>query len=173
MNFPENRLRTINKKFFERLSDSFHQNAFAEIKTEKSKLRVYATFKEHIGFEKYLSTVKNPKKRAIISRFRLSNHKFMIEIGRHKHIRKEFQFCPFCPYSVETEFHFLFHCPLYRHVRDRFMESITPTNPCMIFYTDGLKLRQLFLTSIHLFGNYIREITELRDFLLSHHKRHI
>ena len=78
LNIPENRLLTINKKLFERLSDSFHQYPFAEIKKEKSKLRVYANFKEQIGFERYLSTMKNPEKRAVITRFRLSNHKLMI-----------------------------------------------------------------------------------------------
>ena len=173
LNIPENRLLTINKKIFERLSDSFHQYAFAEIKKEKSKLRVYANFKEQIGFEKYLSTMKNPEKRAVITRFRLSNHKLMIEVGRHKHIPKQIRFCPFCSDCVETEFHFLFHCPLYRHVRDRFMKDITPTNPHITYYPDELKLRYLFLSSNHLFENYIINLTELRDFLLSHHKRHI
>ena len=50
----------INKKLFQTLSDEFHQNAFEDICKEESKLRTYALFKTEIGFEKYLTEIKNP-----------------------------------------------------------------------------------------------------------------
>ena len=52
------------------------------------KMRWSATFKNNIGFEKYLSEIKNPKIRIQISKFRLPNHKLMIETGRHKKTTK-------------------------------------------------------------------------------------
>ena len=47
------------KKLFQRLSDIFHQETFDKIRGDRSKLRTYAIFKKEIGFEKYLSDVKN------------------------------------------------------------------------------------------------------------------
>ena len=74
----------VNKRIFQTLSDAFHQNALECIREEGSKLRTYATFKNNIGFEKYLSEIKNTTIRIQISKFRLSNHKLMIETRRHK-----------------------------------------------------------------------------------------
>ena len=70
----------------------------------------YGIFKTEIGYENYLSIIKDPKKRTVITKFRLSNHRLMIEVGRHQNIPKEFRFCPFCPNKVETEAHFLLEC---------------------------------------------------------------
>ena len=44
----------IHKKLLQTLSDEFHQEAFASIKEERSKLRTYALIKTDIGLEKYL-----------------------------------------------------------------------------------------------------------------------
>ena len=69
------------KKLFQTLSDEFHQHAFENICREQSKLRTYAFFKTEIGFEKYLSEITNPSLRIEMTKFGLSNHKLMIEIG--------------------------------------------------------------------------------------------
>ena len=103
INSYENKPFFVHKKLFQTLSDKFHQNAFETINNDKSKLRTYAIFKTEIGFEKYLSNIRNPTKRAILTKFRLLNHKLMIEAGRYKNIPKEMRFCPFCPNKVETE----------------------------------------------------------------------
>ena len=107
----------IHKKLFQTLSDTFHQNAFETINNVKSKLRTYAIFKKDSGFEKYLSNIKNPTRRAILTKFRLSNHKLMIEVGRYTNITKEMRFCHFCPNMVEIEAHFLFYCIAYKPIR--------------------------------------------------------
>ena len=83
INSYENKPFFIHKKLFQILSDTFHENAFETINNDKSKLRTYAIFKKDIGFEKYLSNIKNPTRRAILTKFRLSNHKLMIEVGRY------------------------------------------------------------------------------------------
>ena len=72
------------KKLFQRLCDIFHQDAFAKIQGDRSKLRTYAVFKKDLGFEKYLTDIKNIHTRINVTKFRLSNHKLMIETGRHK-----------------------------------------------------------------------------------------
>ena len=87
----------VSKRIFQTLFDAFHQNSLECIRDEGSKLRTYATFKNNIRFEKYLSEIKNPKIRIQISKFRLSKHKLMIETGRHKKLQKELRVCPLLP----------------------------------------------------------------------------
>ena len=70
------------------IKNFFHQHAFENIHREQSKLRTYALVKTEIGFEKYLSEIKNPFLRIEMTKFRLSNHNLMIEIGRHKIYQK-------------------------------------------------------------------------------------
>ena len=74
----------VYKKLFQRLSDIFHQETFSKINDERSKLRTYAIFKKEQGFEKYLTDIKNTSVRKNVTKFRLSNHKLMIEVGRHQ-----------------------------------------------------------------------------------------
>ena len=91
----------IAKKLQAALVDQFHQNAIASIKNENSKLRTYALFKSEIGMEEYLTEIKNVSTRMQITKFRISNHKLMIEIGRHLEIKPHLSFCPFCRNVVE------------------------------------------------------------------------
>ena len=68
----------------------------------------YSLFKTEIGLEKYLVETKNVADRVATTKFRLSNHKLMIEVGRHEDTPRERRFCPFCPHAIENEFHFMF-----------------------------------------------------------------
>ena len=63
------------------MSDIFHQNAFAQIGKETSKLRTYSQLKVSIGLEKYLLTHKNTDDRIQLTKIRLLNHPLMIEKG--------------------------------------------------------------------------------------------
>ena len=74
----------VNNRIFQTISDAFHQNALECIRDEGSKFKMYATFKNNIGFEKYSSDIKNLKIRIQISKCMLSNHNLMIETGRQK-----------------------------------------------------------------------------------------
>ena len=47
-------------------------------------------------------------------KFRISNHKLMIEVGRYDNIPRERRFCPLCKSNqVENENNFLFQCNRY------------------------------------------------------------
>ena len=57
-----------------------------------------------------------------MSKFRLSNHRLMIEKGRHNlavHNRK----CPFSLTHIGDETHFLINCPIYSSIRESLMEK--------------------------------------------------
>ena len=110
------------------MSDIFTQNCFEKIGDPSNKLRTYAIFKTDADFEEYLVQVKNVMERQLVTRFRLSNHRLMVEVGRHRHIKNiEGRTCPFCPDLVEDEFHFLFECNAYRIPRQNFITPITNT----------------------------------------------
>ena len=123
----------IRKILVQRLSDNFHQNSFESIKSETSKLRTYGIFKKEIGFENYLVEIKNLAVRTQVTKFRLSNHHLMIEVGRHKGTPKDLRFCPFCPRYVENEFHFLLDCSIYNNQREIFIKPLTETIPGFIY----------------------------------------
>ena len=159
------------KKLFQRLCDIYHQETFEKISSEISKLRTYALFKKEIGFERYLSDVKNVSIRIKVSKFRLSNHKLMIESGRHKGINADDRFCPFCPTTVENEIHFLFFCPIYRIPREEFNNPITE----VIHHFQALPGKQKFqLVMSHMdqdLCKHISNCTEIREFLVNRPKR--
>ena len=80
-----NELPTHNE-VFKRLLDICHQNQISSISCETCKLRTYSLIKSNIGYENYLSNVRNVKSRETFTKFRLSNHDLMIEVGRYKKI---------------------------------------------------------------------------------------
>ena len=68
-----------------------------------------AIFKKEIGFEKYLSNIGNLIKRAILTNFRLSNHKLMIEAGWcKKHAKGFVRFLRYTLYSQDGNALFIF-----------------------------------------------------------------
>ena len=161
----------VYKKVFQRLCDIFHQQCFASFTGERSKLRTYATFKTHPGYESYLSNIKNTKIRVNVFKFRLSNHKLMIEAGRYKKLNANERFCPFCPHVVEDEIHFLFGCPSYHPQRVRLIEPIIN----QLRSVHSLLIEQRFEYVMSNMDkdlcNYISNSMELRDFLLSNTKQ--
>ena len=135
-------------------------------------MRTYALFKKYAGFEKYLSEVKNVSVRTQVTKFRLSNHKLMVEVGRHMGIQNEEErFCPFCPHKVENEFHFLFECAVYKNQRERFIDPITNMHPGFVYLPNTLKIELLMETMDHNVCSYISNCFDIRAFLESKPKR--
>ena len=79
-----------------------------------SKLSFYCTFKEDYQLENYLTRIKNTNQRKTFTRFRISNHKLMIEMieySRYQKITQEERLCMFCQSNeVEDEYHFTMSC---------------------------------------------------------------
>ena len=158
----------INKRIFQTLSHVFHQNAFESIKEKSSKLRTYGIYKKNIGPESYLSQIKTPTIRTLLSKLRLSNHALMIETGRHNKIPKEMRFCPFSSTLVETEIHFLFQCSTYSIMRDIFHKSITENKPEFPLSTFDENLEYIMTNIDKNVAKYINDSFGVRTFLLTH-----
>ena len=101
-----------------------------------------------------------------------SNHRLMIEVGRHNIPKTppEERFCPFCPDFVENEFHFMFSCPTYTHLRARYLRPITDNIRNFNYLPHDGKIRVL-LSNLELdTTKFIVNSMELRNFLISRPK---
>ena len=108
--------KNVHNKLFHRLGEIFHQNAPNTITSQHCKLRTYGKIKKHIGFEEYLTDVTNVEHRVAMTKLKLSNHKLMIEVGRHDNIDINNRLCPSCS-AIESESQFLLSCSLYSDLR--------------------------------------------------------
>ena len=74
-------------------------------------------------------TIGTAGRRALV-KLRISNHKLMIEIGRYNQTTKDNRHCPFCGCTViEDEVHFLFQCPTYYMIRNKFYYKVKTLIP--------------------------------------------
>ena len=83
------------------------------------KLSFYSKFKKLYNQEDYLTFIKDPSQRRMLTKFRISNHKLLIEYGRYQKILREERHCKTCNTGAfEDEFHFSFHCSNYNNIRN-------------------------------------------------------
>ena len=165
----ENRLC---RNAFIRMKDIFHQEAFALINRDSSKLRTYSKVKTNIGIEKYLLSNLEIEERTIITKLRLSNHDLMIEKGRHQNIHKTRRFCPFCPNQIETEEHFVLQCHQYAIFRNNLYVQIANLLPLFLTLEENEKFLCLLKNEklINLLGAYLLKTFNCRKFLTEKHK---
>ena len=158
---------------YKRMCDIFHQTTFSEIRKETSKLRTYSLLKNKIGYEEYLSQIKNIKHRTILTKLRLSNHKLEIETGRYRRVNKNLRNCPFCPENVEDEMHFLLQCKTLKPLREKLFRDLETLNANFIHSTET----NIFITLltnpnyIHTTARYLDEIFQCRESLPQKHKK--
>ena len=96
-----------------------------KLKLESStKADTYRLIKDNMGFEPYLMHV-NRKERVAMTKLRISDHKLMIEVERHKRPvpPREERTCYMCNTKVEDEIHFMTDCKLYG-AKDIFWQRI-------------------------------------------------
>ena len=163
----------IHKPAMKRLSDIFHQEAFAAMNRGGSKLRTYAKIKLEPGFENYLSSIQNVEKRISLSKIRLSNHDLMIEKGRHLKLEVNQRNCPFCPGNLlEDEFHFLLTCNTFLSLRNDLFYAIKPLIPTFEYWSKEHQMKTLLSdkTIIKLTANYLHKALQVRRFILNKHR---
>ena len=93
------------------------------------KGETYRGFKNQKQYEPFLDYLSR-KHRRVLLKFRLSDHKLMIEEGRHLRptIPRENRWCKFCKTAVESEQHMLIDCELYGN-RSPWFEKIFEKYP--------------------------------------------
>ena len=112
----------------QRLRDQYIQYWQSSIQ-ELPKLSYYRQFKTNFGREKYVDIIRNDFLRKTLSRFRMSSHCLEIEVGRYSNIPLNDRMCKLCSnHQVESEYHFLLHCPLYSDLRQKYFGNIPHPN---------------------------------------------
>ena len=114
-----------------------------ETTQNQSKMECYLALNREYRLAEYLSTVKDPKLRKALTRYRLSDHSLAIEKGRHRRtpLPREDRLCTHCTENVvETELHFLTTCPLYQDIRDTYFPQFTQTQSEFVNMTNDEKL---------------------------------
>ena len=167
--------KNCDMKAFQRMKDIFHQEAFADIQKETSKLRTYSLCKTSPGYETYLSEVYIIEERTALTKLRLSNHVLMIEKGRHLKIEKDARFCPFCPSKIEDEQHFLLDCQLFSSLRLSLFEEAQKLMPTFHYVPKTQKFIYLMNNKVPIRGpmtKYVVKAFQLRNFLLGKPKVH-
>ena len=106
-----------------KIIDLFKQYWSSTIQSQNDgcKLRFYKQFKSDFSREPYLDHISNYHLRKILTKFRCSDHRLEIEVGRHKGIQTEQRICKLCRGAIESEIHFLTECPLYNASRRKYL----------------------------------------------------
>ena len=106
------------------------------------------------------------------TKLRLSNHKLIIEKGRHSNVNRDFRFCPFCPYKVENEKHFLLECEALKILRSDLYDEVKLKIPSICNQPHDLRFLNLMgETMTNSVATFTFKAMELREFLLAKHKR--
>ena len=91
--------------------------------TDSGACSTYKTFKSHLRFEKYLTTM-NRREAIVLCRYRCGNHKLPIITGRYNKVEKNERVCPLCnTKAIGDEPHYLFTCPAFMQERSMYIDA--------------------------------------------------
>ena len=122
----------------------------------KPKLRSYKLFKRQFGAEEYLCNNLSRYKRSLLAQIRCGVLPLNIEVGRFRGQSLEQRTCPFCPDSVETEFHFIIKCSMYQDYREIMFNDLNFDPTFRVTYNDLDEQEQF----CKLLSFYYKEATE-------------
>jgi hypothetical protein len=112
--------------FKQRIIDCYTQTWHNDV-SESSRCHYYKYFKTQLNPERYLSLNIPKKEKISLAKFRCSNHKLMIEIGRYTAIPKEERLCTECSTPensiIDCEYHAFFKCKRFDLIRQRHLHS--------------------------------------------------
>ena len=113
----------------------------------------------------YLITTRNINAPVCLTKFRLSNHKLMIETGRHQKVPKTERFCPFCYGMIEDELHFLINCKQYDALRGPLLKECREARKSFSYYSNKEKF--IFIMTYNLLSDklakFISDAIKIRD----------
>ena len=107
-------LNLYSVKNLRKVTEEIFSNEWKQKLQASTKAVTYRTFKTNMKFEVYLNHPKR-KERVAMTKLRISDHKLMVEKGRHfqQVIPRENRLCHMCTNKVEDEIHFLTECKIY------------------------------------------------------------
>ena len=135
-------------------------------------LEFYRSLKTDHTTSSYLDLIRGTAGRRALIKLRISNHKLMIEIGRYNQTTKDNRYCPFCGSNlIEDEVHFLFQCPTYSMIRNKFYYKVKTLIPNITQLPINGLINELMNSSNYFiniqFIKYISACFDVRDKLSS------
>lgn len=128
----KNSINTEVNGIIQALNQKFISMATEEIKASK-KLSIYKSIKRVFRMEPYLKHMKEFQYRSSITKIRLSNHTFPIELGRHLGIPRDQRFCTRCNSdAIGDEFHVIMHCQKNKECREKYLKEILKICPQLL-----------------------------------------
>ena len=134
------------------LIDQFKQTWSTSVDNSPKALN-YRSCKKRVSFENYLKILKD-KDLFLLCRFRNSNHRLPIEIGRWQNINRENRVCNLCQgRELGGEFHYLFECTKFVQDRTRLIPQNYRCSPNTVKYCALMC------------SNYVVELSKLCKFI--------
>ena len=117
---------------------NWYKNSWLRDVSKSKKCFLYKEFKTELSFETYLLKLKYPYRDALI-KFRTSNHRLPIEVGRHNNIVRSERICPHCnTQDIGDEFHYFSVCPIFFSTRMKFFPKMCLPNSSVKRFCDIL-----------------------------------
>ncbi len=137
----------------------FHTVMWENNVMQSSKCYLYKNFKTALKFEEYLCKIPDDL-RISFTKFRICNHKLPIERGRHLAIDRKFRICNLCDKrDLGDEFHYLFICPKFKHIRHKFLPKECLRHPSVLKFTEIMRTESMnTLKKIARFSQIIMKI---------------
>ena len=112
-------------QFFKKLCKAklskYYEQEWRSVVQNSSKCALYKNFKLSLKLEKYLIDL-DVNKRINLTRFRLSNHRLPIEVGRYNNTIRTERICLKCAnYDICDEYHCMFICDTFKEIRTKFL----------------------------------------------------
>ena len=151
--------------FRQRLLDEYLQQ-WQENVTDSGVLTLYKTLNMSHGFESYLDLIVSRDLRVVFTKLRICSHNLRIHTGRYEKLDRHLRICQICSTNeIEDEFHLMFKCTAYAHLRPIYLKHYYRNRPSMF------KLIQLFNTNnkseLFMLSKYISEAFKIRNVALT------
>ena len=136
------------------------------------KFEFYKSFKTDHTSCSYLDLARGTAGRRALIKPRISNHKLMIETGRYNQTTRDNSHCLFLDaIQQKDEVHFLFQCPTYSMIRNKFYYKVKTLIPNITQLPINGLINELMNSSNYYiniqFIKYIPACLDVRDKLLS------
>lgn len=130
----------LGKLIKQNLQDQFLQTWNSQL-DNSSKGRNYSLFKTDISCESYI-TVLNGHMLYTMLKFRTSNHKLPVEVGRWNNTDISDRKCNLCQLNdTGDEFHYLLICPFFQNERKVYIKQYYYRSPNIIKFRELLQIK--------------------------------
>ena len=111
--------------------------------------------------EKYVCVPLSKRQRSLCAQLRSGILPLHLETGRYRGVVEEERICIYCDVDdIESEFHFVFYCPLYHDLRQKLFERCK--NLDLIWLDDAQRLAWIFEHRVFALAEFLEKAWDKR-----------